>query len=51
MANKVRITHPGKKGTWPGGEPAEVRDAYDAQFQTERNLPVVSQKGKKGAGK
>lgn len=30
MAAKTRIFHPGKPGTWPGGEPQSVRDAYDA---------------------
>ena len=32
MANKTRTTYPGKKGTWPGGEPVSVRDAYDKQL-------------------
>ncbi|MFI6802989.1 hypothetical protein [Streptosporangium canum] len=32
MANKTRVTYPGKKGTWPNGEPSSVRDAYDKQL-------------------
>lgn len=33
------------------GEPKSVRDAYDAQWDQQKRLPVVAPKGEKGGKK
>ncbi|GGK99409.1 hypothetical protein GCM10010126_68750 [Planomonospora parontospora] len=35
---RTRTYDPGRKytGTWPGGEPQSIRDAYDKEFSKEQ---------------
>ncbi|MFG2071694.1 hypothetical protein [Nonomuraea maritima] len=46
MAARTRIYHPGKPGTWPGGEPKSVRDLYDALLAEGKADSKDSKKGK-----
>ncbi|MEV8638801.1 hypothetical protein AB0395_44815 [Streptosporangium sp. NPDC051023] len=47
----MRFLSPGKTPFTDSGEAQSVRDAYDAQWDAQKNLPVVAPKGGTKGGK